>query len=129
MYDVIIIITFPYFCFQWARDLGLKCSPRVRVPVIPAEHFYITTPCFEPELDPRLPCVRDYDSHTYVREWEGGFMVGAFELEAKPAFGGSGIVEDWKNKLPQDWNHISEFLAVVTCRNLDWIDCVCERGS
>jgi len=91
---------------MWARDLGLKCSPRVRVPAIPAEHFYITTPCFEPELDPRLPCVRDYDSHTYVREWEGGFLVGAFELEAKPAFGGSGIPEDWKNKLPEDWNHI-----------------------
>ena len=91
------------------------------MPAIPAEHFYITTPCFEPELNPRLPCVRDYDSHTYFREWEGGFMVGAFELEAKPAFGGSGIPEDWKYKLPQDWNHISEFLAVVTCRNLDWM--------
>jgi pyruvate dehydrogenase phosphatase regulatory subunit len=89
------------------------------VPAIPAEHFYVTTSCFEPKLDSLLPCVRDYDSHTYVREWEGGFMVGGFELEAKPAFGGSGIPEDWKNKLPQDWNHFCKFLTVVRCRYLD----------
>ncbi|XP_069681446.1 pyruvate dehydrogenase phosphatase regulatory subunit, mitochondrial-like [Periplaneta americana] len=90
---------------MWARELGMKCSPRVRVPAIPAEHFYVTTSCFEPALDAWLPCVRDYDSHTYVREWNGGFMVGAFELEAKPAFGGGYVPEEWKNKLPQDWNH------------------------
>ena len=35
-------------------------------------------------------------------------MVGGFELEAKPAFGGARIPEDWKQKVPQDWNHFSK---------------------
>ena len=68
----------------------------------------MTTSGFEPALDSRLPCVRDYDSQIYFREWEGGFMVGGFELEAKPAFGGARIPEDWKQKVPQDWNHFSK---------------------
>lgn len=89
------------------------------MPAIPAEHFYVTTSCFVPKLDSLLPCVRDYDSHTYVREWDGGLMVGGFELEAKPAFGGSDIPEDWKNKLPQDWNHFSKFLTAIRYRYHD----------
>nr|CAD7402376.1 unnamed protein product [Timema poppensis] len=89
---------------MWARGLGLRCSPTVRIPALPAEHFYVTTPPMA-DLDPWLPCVRDYDSHTYAREWEGGFMVGGFEKEAKPAFNGGDVPVDWKNNLPQDWKH------------------------
>nr|CAD7398058.1 unnamed protein product [Timema cristinae] len=89
---------------EWARGLGLRCSPTVRIPALPAEHFYVTTPPMA-DLDPWLPCVRDYDSHTYAREWEGGFMVGGFEKEAKPAFNGGDVPLDWKNNLPQDWKH------------------------
>nr|CAD7439980.1 unnamed protein product [Timema bartmani] len=89
---------------MWARGLGLRCSPTVRIPALPAEHFYVTTPPVA-DLDPWLPCVRDYDSHTYAREWEGGFMVGGFEKEAKPAFNGGDVPVDWKNNLPQDWKH------------------------
>ncbi|XP_049762224.1 pyruvate dehydrogenase phosphatase regulatory subunit, mitochondrial-like [Schistocerca cancellata] len=90
---------------MWARELGQRCSPKVRVPAVPAEHFYATTASPQLLLDPWLPCVRDYDAHTYAREWEGGFMVGGFEKEAKPAFGGGGIPEEWRNRLPQDWAH------------------------
>lgn len=28
---------------MWARELGLNCSPQVRIPAYPAEHFYATT--------------------------------------------------------------------------------------
>lgn len=28
---------------MWARELGLKCQPPVRIPAYPAEHFYVTT--------------------------------------------------------------------------------------
>lgn len=28
---------------MWARELGLKCNPQVRIPAYPAEHFYATT--------------------------------------------------------------------------------------
>lgn len=28
---------------MWARELGLKCSPQVRIPAYPAEHFYAAT--------------------------------------------------------------------------------------
>lgn len=28
---------------MWARELGLQCSPQVRIPAYPAQHFYATT--------------------------------------------------------------------------------------
>lgn len=28
---------------MWARELGLRCQPQVRIPAYPAEHFYATT--------------------------------------------------------------------------------------
>lgn len=28
---------------MWARELGLRCEPKVRIPAYPAEHFYATT--------------------------------------------------------------------------------------
>nr|CAD7569840.1 unnamed protein product [Timema californicum] len=105
---------------MWARGLGLRCSPTVRIPALPAEHFYVTTPPMA-DLDPWLPCVRDYDSHTYAREWEGGFMVGGFEKEAKPAFNGGDVPVDWKNNLPQDWKHFrSENALEIFPRNSKW---------
>ncbi|KAK7864281.1 hypothetical protein R5R35_009540 [Gryllus longicercus] len=90
---------------MWARELGLQCRPRVRIPAMPADHFYVTAALPGEAVDSWLPCVRDYDSHTYAREWEGGFMVGAFELEAKPSFGGARIPDEWRQCLQQDWTH------------------------
>jgi pyruvate dehydrogenase phosphatase regulatory subunit len=92
---------------MWARNLGQTCSPKVRIPASPAEHFYVTTSPLEPSLDTWLPCVRDYDSHTYAREWNGGLMIGGFQLEAKSAFEGE-VPRDWRNYLSQDWTHFSK---------------------
>ncbi|XP_067001335.2 pyruvate dehydrogenase phosphatase regulatory subunit, mitochondrial [Anabrus simplex] len=90
---------------MWARELGLQCSPQVRIPAIPADHFYVTASVPESQVDTWLPCIRDYDAHVYAREWDGGFMVGGFEVEAKPAFEGGSIPEDWRNHTPQNWAH------------------------
>lgn len=89
---------------MWARELGLQCQPRVRVPAMPVDHFFVTT-SLSVSLDPWLPVCRDYDANTYVREWDGGLMVGAFEPHAKPSFSGDRIPEDWRMQLKQDWTH------------------------
>lgn len=98
---------------MWARELGERCDPRVRVPAYPAQHFYVTTePLAEVTAAPgtTLPCVRDYDSAIYARQWGGGIMVGGFELDAKPAFASHNIPHtDWKSQLPQDWNHFGPY--------------------
>lgn len=75
----------------------------------PAEHFYVTTsPIHGVPHD--LPYVRDYDSSLYIRELNGGFMVGGFEPEAKPAFTNYRLIpENWKSTLPTDWDHFSEY--------------------
>ncbi|XP_015510109.2 pyruvate dehydrogenase phosphatase regulatory subunit, mitochondrial-like isoform X1 [Neodiprion pinetum] len=99
---------------MWARELGLRCNPPVRIPAYPAEHFYAVTPSLVPELSSHLPCVRDFDSHSYARQWQvGGLMVGWFEREAKPAFGKEGKVpvKDWHRHLkddPQHWRPLWE---------------------
>lgn len=59
------------FTEQWARELGLRCSPPVRIPAYPAEHFYAIACPFPPNSNITLPYIRDFDSHSYMREWQG----------------------------------------------------------
>ncbi|CAK9801517.1 Pyruvate dehydrogenase phosphatase regulatory subunit, mitochondrial [Anthophora plagiata] len=93
---------------MWARELGLRCSPPVRIPAYPAEHFYAIAFPFPFNTHKTLPCIRDYDSYSYIREWQGGLLIGWFEPESIPAFE-NGIVptKNWKNHLtvdPSHWN-------------------------
>ncbi|KAL2740406.1 hypothetical protein V1478_000547 [Vespula squamosa] len=91
---------------MWARELGLRCNPPVRIPAYPAEHFYAITPPLSSELKINLPCVRDFDSNSYIREWQGGLLVGWFEAEAKPAFE-NGLVpsKNWTQHVKDDPIH------------------------
>ncbi|XP_066258904.1 pyruvate dehydrogenase phosphatase regulatory subunit, mitochondrial-like isoform X1 [Euwallacea similis] len=90
---------------MWARELGLQCSPNVRIPAYPAEHFYATTGVLDENMQESLPIIRDYDNHMYAREYNRGLMVGWFEREAKPAFEKGMVPKDWKNYVKQDRNH------------------------
>ena len=71
----------------------------VRIPVCPAEHFFLA---FKPtpELkDKKLPNVRDYDSRIYLRQMGYSFLMGCFEKQARP----------WdvtKHSVDPDWNQI-----------------------
>ncbi|XP_043785257.1 pyruvate dehydrogenase phosphatase regulatory subunit, mitochondrial-like isoform X3 [Apis laboriosa] len=101
------IISCEYFincAGMWARELGLKCNPPVKIPAYPAEHFYAIASPFSSNI--ALPCIRDYDSYSYIREWQGGLLIGWFEPESKPAFE-NGIVpiKNWKNHLTIDISH------------------------
>ncbi|EFA10911.2 pyruvate dehydrogenase phosphatase regulatory subunit, mitochondrial [Tribolium castaneum] len=90
---------------MWARELGLQCSPQVRIPAYPAQHFYATTGRLTKIIDESTPIIRDYDAFTYAREHEGGFMIGWFEEEAKPAFEDSQVPRDWLRHVKKDFNH------------------------
>ncbi|XP_017884965.1 pyruvate dehydrogenase phosphatase regulatory subunit, mitochondrial-like [Ceratina calcarata] len=91
---------------MWARQLGLRCNPPVRIPAYPAENFCAIVSPFPPNSNVALPCIRDYDSYSYIREWQGGLLIGWFEPESKPAFE-NGIVptNDWRNYLTIDPAH------------------------
>ncbi|KAL4119079.1 hypothetical protein QTP88_011944 [Uroleucon formosanum] len=94
---------------MWAREVGNLCSPKVRVPVYPAEHFYVTTSPL-PGIGVDLPCIRDFDSHIYAREYNSGFLVGGFEKIAKPAFLNMKLIPpDWKKDMPSDWKHFMPY--------------------
>ncbi|XP_033366458.1 pyruvate dehydrogenase phosphatase regulatory subunit, mitochondrial-like isoform X1 [Bombus vosnesenskii] len=85
---------------MWARELGLKCNPPVRIPAYPAEHFYAIIPPFPLNTNTALPCIRDFDSYSYMREWQRGLLIGWFEPESKPAFENGVVpIKDWKNHL------------------------------
>ncbi|XP_014217780.1 pyruvate dehydrogenase phosphatase regulatory subunit, mitochondrial-like [Copidosoma floridanum] len=92
---------------MWARELGLRCNPPVKIPVYPAEHYYAIAAPLSLETTLNLPCVRDFDSYSYMREWQGGILAGWFEPEAKPAFGSGDIPKvNWKQQVrvdPQHW--------------------------
>lgn len=67
----------------WARNLGLLSDPVVKVPICPAEHFFLTFKEIPELAGKKLPNVRDYDSHIYARTWRDSFLIGAFEREAR----------------------------------------------
>jgi pyruvate dehydrogenase phosphatase regulatory subunit len=99
---------------MWARELGLQCAPQVRIPAYPAQHFYATTGRLTKFIDESTPIIRDYDAYTYAREYEGGFMVGWFEQQAKPAFEDSQVPRDWLKYVKKDFKHFFTFSFGLT---------------
>lgn len=61
---------------------------------------------FYTAIEESIPIVRDYDSNTYFREYQSGFMVGWFEKEAKPAFEDSSVPRDWEKYIQKDVKHL-----------------------
>ena len=101
----------------WAREIGRKMKPPVRIPICPAEHFFMT---YKPhqELDGRnLPNVRDYDNQVYVRQFGSSFMMGAFELEARPYdVVKHGTDPDWNQIKEEHWNHMRPYIKAAQDR-------------
>ncbi|GLV45115.1 uncharacterized protein CBL_14312 [Carabus blaptoides fortunei] len=87
---------------MWARELGLQCVPPVRIPAYPAEHIYVLTEPMNDQCTDQLPCIRDYDSHTYMREYNRGFMIGWFEENARPAFTQNIVPKNWQQHLQKN---------------------------
>lgn len=86
----------------------------VDVPLQACEHFYIVT---EPIRGlTQLPVLRVPDEATYYKVDAGKFLIGAFELNAKP-WGVDGIPEDFSfDQLPEDIDHFEPILETAVQR-------------
>lgn len=69
----------------WARSIGEMSEPTVKIPLQPAEHYFLHTKPIA-NLDPMMPVIRDLDGHIYVREVDGRILAGGFDEKTKPAF-------------------------------------------
>ena len=86
----------------WSRKLGSMAG--VDVPAWPCEHFYLLTKEV-PEIKGALPTLSDHDSHLYIRDETGGFLVGCFEPHAR-AIDPDNLGEDFAfGLLKEDWEH------------------------
>ncbi|XP_040573637.1 pyruvate dehydrogenase phosphatase regulatory subunit, mitochondrial [Lepeophtheirus salmonis] len=95
----------------WARNIGKLSDPEVKIPICPAEHFFLK---FEPlsELkDIDLPNIRDYDNSIYLRTWGDSFLMGAFEKTSRlwTEFQSTDIVEE-------HWRHFSPYISAAMKR-------------
>lgn len=90
---------------MWSRELGFKCKKHVKIPAYPAEHYYAITNGMKLPTDKTLPCVRDYDSSSYSRQFNNEMLIGWFEPEARAAFGGI-VPKNWMNDLREDFPHL-----------------------
>jgi pyruvate dehydrogenase phosphatase regulatory subunit len=94
----------------WARSLGKKTEPLVKVPVQAVEHYYLHTKPVK-DIDENMPVVRDLDGHVYFRVQNGCVLAGGFEPLAKPVFEDGALplsVED--SRLEVDWDHFAPML-------------------
>ena len=91
---------------MWARELGKTAG--ANVPLQACEHFYMVTEPIEGLT--RLPVLRVPDECAYFKEDAGKFLVGAFELNAKP-WGMDGIPESFEfDQLPEDLDQFEPIL-------------------
>ena len=92
-------------------------NPPVRIPICPAEHFFLT---FQPrrELDgKKLPNVRDYDSRIYLRQNGSAFMLGVFEKQARPwDVTKHGQESDWNQIKEDHWLHLEPYIRAALRR-------------
>ena len=101
----------------WAREIGRMMEPPVRIPICPAEHFFMTFKPI-PELESKkLPNVRDYDSQMYVRQFGSSYMMGAFEHLARPwDVTRHGIDPDWNQIKEEHWIHFEPYIRAAMHR-------------
>jgi len=59
----------------WARSLGKKTQPVVKVPVQAVEHQYLHTKKVA-GIDEHMPVIRDLDGRTYIRVKDGCYLAG-----------------------------------------------------
>merc|ERR1719154_241974 len=101
----------------WAKEIGRMMDTPVRIPICPAEHFFMTFKPI-PELEnTKLPNVRDYDSQLYVRQFSSSYMMGAFETLARPwDVTKHGIDPDWNQIKEEHWIHFEPYIRAAMHR-------------
>ena len=92
---------------MWGHEVGRMAG--VNIPLQACEHFYIVT---EPIAGlTQMPVLRVPDECAYYKEDAGKYLLGAFELNAKP-WGMDGIPADFCfDQLPEDFDHFEPILA------------------
>lgn len=110
----------------WAREIGKRSDPPVKVPICPAEHFFLTFKSIPEMGGKHLPNVRDYDNHTYLRTLGNTFMMGAFERKARywelkdlanPHTHMPGVEDaDLTGISEEHWRHMSPYISSITNR-------------
>ena len=96
------------------------------VPICPAEHYFLSFKRIDEIANKKLPAVRDYDNHIYLRRIRDSFLMGAFEQKARPWKLQSGIPkkhkpgEDLGGLSPElseeQWYHMLPFITSATTR-------------
>lgn len=110
---------------MWSRELGLKCKRQVKIPAYPAEHYYAITNGMNLPKGKTLPCVRDFDSSSYTRQFNDEMLIGWFESESKAAYEGA-VPKDWMKDLREEfpesyenlWSKaVNRFPALKNCQS------------
>ena len=101
----------------WAREIGRMSDTPVRIPICPAEHFFMTFKPIQELEGQKLPNVRDYDSQVYVRQFGSSYMMGAFEKIARPwDVTRHGIDPDWNQIKEEHWIHFEPYIRAAMQR-------------
>ncbi len=94
-------------CGLWSRQTAAMAG--AEVPVWPCEHFYLLTKPVD-GISRNLPTLSDHDNHLYIRDDNGGLLVGCFEPEGKP-ISPETLGPDFSFQLlGEDWDHFEPMM-------------------
>ena len=91
----------------WTSELARLAE--LAVPLYPAEHVWVITEEAD-GAEETLPILRDLDGYFYVRHYQGGYMVGAFEPRGKPK-APADIATAGFAEFGPDWEHFDPVLT------------------
>jgi len=97
----------------WSREVGAMAG--AEVPALACEHFYLLTKPID-GIKGNMPTLSDHDSHLYIRDDSGGFLVGCFEPMGKPI--APGVLDETFEfgLLPEDWDHFEPMMELALHR-------------
>jgi pyruvate dehydrogenase phosphatase regulatory subunit len=93
---------------MWARDLGLKSNPPVRIPAYPVEQFCAISSDVN-LTNESLPIIYDFDSYMYSRQLSDKLLIGWFEREAKPISNQNYMPQELKETMPLNISRLPSF--------------------
>lgn len=100
----------------WARALGKRTHPVVKVPVQAVEHYCLLSKPSR-DIDRNMPVIRDFDGRIYIRAKDDRYLAGGFEQFAKPVFeDGSLPLSIDESSVEVDWDHFQPMLSEMIHR-------------
>ena len=117
----------------WAPRVAAMAG--VHIPTTPVDHQHIALKAIPgKEFDHKTPCLRDPDNLIYLREEQGGLVIGGYEPNPKERWIDGVPWEHGNTSLPPDFDRFEQLLEgairrIPILENAEMLKLICHPGA